>query len=69
MTATTMKTVRVDMMRYSGSTDFVTRVDRDLEGRLSVGEHVSVVDDSVDPQTFEVAAVSKDGRRVRLVIV
>lgn len=67
MSAMTMKTVRVDMMRYSGSKDFVTRVDRALEGRLKVGEQVSVVDDSVDPQTFKVKAVSKDGRRVRLV--
>lgn len=62
-----MKTVRVDMTRYSGASEFVTRLDRDLEGQLVVGDRVSVVDDSVDPQAFVVAEVSQDGRRVRLV--
>lgn len=69
MNAMATRTVRVDMTRYSGSDNFVTRVDRAIGGRLTVGEQVSVVDDAVEPQTFKVAAVLKDGRTVRLVRV
>ena len=49
------------MMRHSGSNDSASRVERALEGNLKVADRASVVDDSVDPPTFEVAAVSKDG--------
>lgn len=57
----------VDLTIFGDAADVIqTRVPRSAYGKLHVGDIVTVVDDSAEPQQYQVADLTNGGRDVRL---
>lgn len=57
----------VDLTIFGDAPDVIeTRVPRSVYGSLRVGDIVTVVDDSAEPQRYQVSDLTNGGRDVRL---